>query len=123
MNEAKWWEWEEVNDGEIVDENEFDVLTAPSEEVWIEEDSDTHLEATSGSTSASEASQVAVTSTITLNAADVYGQQEREIRASEAAVEVGASEVALTSTITLNAADVYGQQKREIRTSEAAVEV
>ena len=50
-NEATWWDWQEVNDGEIVDEKEFDVMTAPAEEVWIEEDSDTQLEDISGSVS------------------------------------------------------------------------
>jgi hypothetical protein len=53
--EATWWEWEEVQHGEKVNEDEFDVMTAPAEEVWIEEDSESQVEAvsTSGSSSAS----------------------------------------------------------------------
>ncbi len=94
-----------------MDETEFDVINAPAEVVWIEEDSESQVEA-----------PVALTSTITLNAADVYGQPEREIRASEAsevdttttaATEVGASKVVLSGTIALNVADVYGQREQQ----------
>jgi hypothetical protein len=38
VEDDTWWNWEEVREGEQVDETDFYVIEAASEEVWVEED-------------------------------------------------------------------------------------